>query len=213
MLCGRKEGNNALSASERVVEAQNRHSLPLFLRARAQRGGGARGAIRTRPDKLLQQAEHPRAAEAWERYTQRQLVCLDVGTAFARAGSCQTHFWLEKKRIHTQPVLTISTIQTVDAILMDTGCTSDLMDGEFGPIYFHPTPTFFVPPPPFFVQSRGAIQIAGIGKVTGKPLHFKGSMFHRVIKNFMIQGGDFSAANGTEGSHFFNVVVFWSENE
>ena len=44
----------------------------------------------------------------------------------------------------------------------------------------------------------------GVGK-SGKPLHFKGCVWHRIIPGFMAQGGDFTVGNGTGGESIYGA--------
>ncbi|KAK3193197.1 hypothetical protein Dsin_024507 [Dipteronia sinensis] len=50
----------------------------------------------------------------------------------------------------------------------------------------------------------------GIGK-TGKPLHYKGTTFHRVIPGLMFYGGDIGQGNGTGGESIYGAN-FTDEN-
>mmetsp|Transcript_3210 Transcript_3210/g.3371 ORF Transcript_3210/g.3371 Transcript_3210/m.3371 type:complete len:174 (-) Transcript_3210:171-692(-) len=51
----------------------------------------------------------------------------------------------------------------------------------------------------------------GAAAVSKKPLHYKGCVFHRVIPDFMLQGGDFTTGDGRGGESIYGAK-FADEN-
>ena len=43
----------------------------------------------------------------------------------------------------------------------------------------------------------------GVGKASGKPLHYKGVRLHRIVEGFMAQGGDVVKGDGSGGDSIY----------
>merc|ERR1712012_1058375 len=57
---------------------------------------------------------------------------------------------------------------------------------------------------PKTVKNFVHLSVGGKGKAsTGQDLAFKGSKFHRIIPNFMLQGGDFTRGDGRGGESIY----------
>ena len=61
---------------------------------------------------------------------------------------------------------------------------------------------------PMTVKNFASLAEGSYSYSTGKFLHYKGSMFHRVIPTFMAQGGDFEHGNGTGGESIYGKTFF-----
>eukprot|EP00455_Lapot_gusevi_P018206 TRINITY_DN1988_c0_g1_i2.p1 TRINITY_DN1988_c0_g1~~TRINITY_DN1988_c0_g1_i2.p1 ORF type:complete len:242 (-),score=34.34 TRINITY_DN1988_c0_g1_i2:67-792(-) len=51
----------------------------------------------------------------------------------------------------------------------------------------------------------------GVGKVSRRPLHYRGCKFHRIIPGFMAQSGDFVFGDGSGGESVFGKKTFNDE--
>jgi len=92
------------------------------------------------------------------------------------------------------------TNQVALAVSIDDKHVGDIVIGLFGDVVPKTTENF----------RHLCIGDKGMGK-SGVPLHYKGTPFHRIIPNFMIQSGDFTRGDGTGGESIYGAK-FEDEN-
>lgn len=82
-----------------------------------------------------------------------------------------------------------------------TGSTEVSGDEILGRVIFELWPSLV----PRTVESFRALSTGerGISRLSQLPLHYKGSIIHRVIDGFMVQGGDFTKKTGAGGESIY----------
>lgn len=81
----------------------------------------------------------------------------------------------------------------------------DVVSSESDPISGRITIGLFGKKVPKTVENFRSLCVCdkGNGKISGKPLCYEGTTFHRIVPNFMIQGGDITQNNGIGGESIY----------
>ena len=108
----------------------------------------------------------------------------------------------------THAVGVTSGIEATPPVITDKAFFDVLIDGvEVGRITFG----LYGDVVPLTVRNFAQICDEGVSSADGTHLGYTGSPFHRIIPDFMVQGGDITTGNGTGGESIFGGV-FKDEN-
>jgi len=137
----------------------------------------------------------------------RQRICVGLLVQLLSIVSVWSEYEVPTKKAYPPkmdpiPTLPLVTERAFLEIAIDGHSIGRIVFGLFGEIA------------PKAVKNFASLCKCNMGKapITGKDMCYKGSIIHRVIPNFIVQGGDYTHGDGTGGESIFEGNAFEDES-